>query len=383
MIIELKISNFKSHSNTDLKFNNLTILTGLNGCGKTSVIQCLLLLRQSYNKGRLKDGLDLNLPLAEIGIANDALYRNAKSPIITFGLQEDDFDLSFSFNAENNLTSSFIPKSEYEVGLPDDMQLSYDQLSLFNNNFQYISALRWGGRSNYPKDTYLAENQAQISSEKGQCELLGNFLSKHGPEPTYNYLKCDNSEIPLIDQIVAWEQMISPGITIDVEQSPDSTGYNVIYGYRLEDSEDRPINNLRAENVGYGISYSLPVVAAILYAKPNSLIIIENPEAHLHPDGQAELAQLMSLAAERGVQIVVETHSDHIINGVLVACKKFAQKGKGINCQHVAAYYFGGHDEHYASTYETINIKDDGQIDSQPKGFFDRYEEDMDFLNEW
>lgn len=60
MITHLKISNFKSHKVTSLRMSNLTVLTGVNGCGKTSVIQALLLLRQSFLKGRLAGGLDLN-----------------------------------------------------------------------------------------------------------------------------------------------------------------------------------------------------------------------------------------------------------------------------------------------------------------------------------
>ena len=52
------------------------------------------------------------------------------------------------------------------------------------------------------------------------------------------------------------------------------------------------------------------------------LIVIENPETHLHPKGQANLAKLIALVAEQGVQIIIETHSDHIINGLRVATKQ-------------------------------------------------------------
>lgn len=71
----------------------------------------------------------------------------------------------------------------------------------------------------------------------------------------------------------------------------------------------------RAVNVGFGLSYVLPIVLALLVTKPGGLVIIENPEAHLHPRG-SYLGRLIALAAEAGVQVVVETHSDHIINGI-------------------------------------------------------------------
>ena len=73
MITKLIIKNFKSHLHSEIEVRKLTVLTGINGCGKTSLIQALLLLRQTNTKGRLRDGLDLNIPLCKIGIGNDAL----------------------------------------------------------------------------------------------------------------------------------------------------------------------------------------------------------------------------------------------------------------------------------------------------------------------
>lgn len=77
MLTKLIISNFKSHLHSEIDTRNLTVLTGINGCGKTSLIQALLLLRQTNMKGRLRDGLDLNTPLCKIGIGNDALCQYA------------------------------------------------------------------------------------------------------------------------------------------------------------------------------------------------------------------------------------------------------------------------------------------------------------------
>ena len=89
MITGLEISNFKSHKHTCIQLGYLTVLTGINGCGKTSVIQSLLLLRQSFLKNRLALGLDLNQPLCNIGIADDALYQLAENGIISFMFSTD------------------------------------------------------------------------------------------------------------------------------------------------------------------------------------------------------------------------------------------------------------------------------------------------------
>jgi len=74
---------------------------------------------------------------------------------------------------------------------------------------------------------------------------------------------------------------------------------------------------------GFGLSYTLPVITALLVGTliPNSLVIIENPEAHLHPRGQTEIARLIALCAQVGTQIIIETHSDHLFDGIRIAAK--------------------------------------------------------------
>ncbi|MFS3120613.1 DUF3696 domain-containing protein [Bacteroides xylanisolvens] len=377
MITHLRISNFKSHKATSLRMSNLTVLTGVNGCGKTSVIQALLLLRQSFLKGRLASGLDLNQPLCSIGIAHDALYRLASSGIISFEFIEDQKNTYlFEFDAENGLKDSFIRKSQYSEQANDIAKL--DKLPLFNNDFQYISALRWGGRSVFPKETYAVETQRQISQNDGQGELVAHFLDKYGADIMSDYYdeKGENN-CSLLQQLVYWERKISPNITIDIESGKDNNTYSVIYGFSSEDNQIKPLSELRAENIGFGISYTLPVIAALLSAPKGALIILENPEAHLHPAGQAELARLIAKVAEKGVQVVVETHSDHIINGIQLSCKHHEENKKmGIDKDKVSIHYLYGKDKH-ASQVVTVNITNGGHVDYQPKGFFDQAENDL------
>jgi len=84
MITHLTVKNFKSHRDTSLSLSCLNILTGLNGVGKSSVFQALLLLRQSYLKNRLHQGIDLNKPLCQIGLVSDARYQYANDEVIEF-----------------------------------------------------------------------------------------------------------------------------------------------------------------------------------------------------------------------------------------------------------------------------------------------------------
>jgi len=377
MIKKLHLKNFKSHRDTLLEIKQLTVISGVNNIGKSSVLQSLLLLRQSFNKKRLTAGLDLNMPLVSIGIGNDALYRLAQEPILSIGITTDDMELDFNFDVGKALTESFIPIAE-----ESKMKIKSESVdALFKDNFQYLSANRWAGRSDYPKASYEVNTEKQISLNNGQGELLGNFLFTYQGQPTYNYTGFgdENQSLSLLDQVNFWENEISRGITINVQQNPDNTGYKVIYGTKGKGLQ-KSIEGLRAENVGFGVSYSISIVTALLSAEPGALIMIENPEAHLHPEGQAKLAELICLVAQRGVQVIVETHSDHIINGVLVNCKRFEKVGRGIDRENVSMYYFNGQDENHAVLYDEIKIQPDGQIEYQPKGFFDRIEFDRGYL---
>ena len=260
------------------------------------------------------------MPLVSIGIGNDALYRLAQEPILSIGITTDDMELDFNFDVGKALTESFIPIAE-----DCKMRIKSESVdALFKDNFQYLSANRWAGRSDYPKASYEVNTEKQISLNNGQGELLGNFLFTYQGQPTYNYTGFgdENQSLSLLDQVNFWENEISRGITINVQPNPDNTGYKVIYGTKGKGLQ-KSIEGLRAENVGFGVSYSISIVTALLSAEPGALIMIENPEAHLHPEGQAKLAELICLVAQRGVQVIVETHSDHIINGVLVNCKRF------------------------------------------------------------
>lgn len=376
MLTGLSLSNFKSHLHTEIELCNLTVLTGVNGCGKTSLIQSLLLLRQSHLKGRLGDGLDLNNPLCRIGIGNDALCRYATEGKIEITLHTDDSKiLSFCLEAgEKGLNDSFLRKSHYSE---DANPETYSQLSLFSNNFQYIGADRWGGVSSFPKDTYVAETQRQLSLEGGKGELVAQYLHKFGGEAVTVLPDLGpDTDKSLFGQTIYWERKISPNVTLNVEQDKDGKSYSVTYGYSGH-GDRKPIGNLKAENVGYGLSYTLPVIVALLSAFRGSLVIIENPEAHLHPAGQSELAKLIAMVAARGVQVIVETHSDHIITGIQLACKANGKDSSvGIPRDKTAFYYFTyGPDN--LSHVERVPIEKEGILEHQPKGFFDQAENDM------
>lgn len=376
MITKLNIKNFKSHSSTDLEFSKLNILTGLNGMGKSSVIQALLLLRQTFQKNMLDKGLELKGELCTIGVAEDALYQYAEDDLIEFTINlGNDDQLKWSFVVDekklSKLTDTFLKIKESKT--KSDSELN--SVSLFNKKFQYISAFRNGPVQNYEKDTSGVELFHQISVKEGRCELIAHYLHFFRSNPvTDKSLKKNpkDKDMELIVQVAKWLEDISPEISIHVEALESS--YKIIYSFS-RGAKKIPTNKFRAINVGFGISYALPIIVAALHAPKDSIVIIENPESHIHPDGQAKLMELICKAAKAGVQFIIETHSDHIINGLLVATKQGV-----IEPNDSKVYFFDRNVSSHATVPIHLPILPGGKIRKPPKGFFDRMDKDMETL---
>ncbi|MGB1242075.1 MAG: AAA family ATPase [Chitinophagales bacterium] len=371
----LHVKNFKSHDFTTLNVKQLNILTGMNGAGKSSIIQALLTLRQSYIHGNLSDGLSLNSSLCEIGLGEDVFYQYANDDYIAINVLDDRLgNLQWIFNVDDDvLKSDFLP-----ISVIGDIPFNLASSSLFNSNFQYLSAERWSARDGYPKGTQEVETNRQLSLKRGQGELTAHFLDHYGTriEVNESLLHPNNKNKKLIIQTNAWLKEISYGVNAIVQ--PLGTGYEVRYQFEVEGN--LPTRPFRSRNVGFGIPYTLPIITAILSAKKDSLIIIENPEAHIHPHGQAKLMHLIALAAQNGVQFIIETHSDHIINSLAVACKGFEINGRGLDREKAKIYYFDKNESTHATEVYEIPILENGRLGEKPKGFFDQMGIDLRFL---
>jgi len=388
MVKKIEITNFKSHSNTVLELSNINIMTGLNGMGKSSVIQALLLLRQTHSKGLLEKGLDLNGELCSIGTANDCIYQFASTDDVKFTIETDTAISKWAFKSDlNNLSDTFIKilnntNSKIKV-LDDTSDIRFEFLLdnnyfLFNKGFQYISAFRNGPVNNYDKDTSSVELLSQISRKEGRCELVAHFLHYYKESKLLDSVLLPNTENTLIAQVEAWMKLISPDINISVQPNDDSFKIN----YSFERGEGwAKTNEFKASNIGFGVSYVLPIVVASLQANiakmdgHSKFIIIENPEAHIHPQGQSRLVELIARASKNGVQFLIETHSDHIVNGLMVAMKKevlFPEESK--------IYYFDRNVENHSTIANQLTILKGGKIKNAPIGFFDQLDKDMKTL---
>ncbi len=122
-----------------------------------------------------------------------------------------------------------------------------------------------------------------------------------------------------LENLEAWMSEITPGVKIHANTQKQFNTATLSY-YFIQGKDSTA--DIKPQNVGFGLTYALSVVTAILKSKPKDLLIIENPESHLHPAGQAMLEKLCCLAASGGVQIIIEPHSDHFLNEIRVGVKE-------------------------------------------------------------
>lgn len=380
MIKELYIENFKSHLNTHLELSNLNLFTGANGVGKSSIIQALLLLRQSEQKGVLHKGIDLNKPLCEIGTVQDAFNESSNVPYIKLQFKvrdrEDIFTIKSKDINEKDLLSTFLDVNKEDSSL--SFFLEWSENELFGENFQYLSAARLSPQEYYERDDYVVTHKRQISLEKGQAELVAHFLDVYGKEEVKfeNLFHPNQNEKSIISQVTAWEKEISSNVNVVINR----VGKNFEIKYNFDREDGLTTSDFKAENVGFGLTYALPIIVAILSAKKGSILIIENPEAHLHPYAQSKLAELMALAAMNDIQLWVETHSDHIINGTLVAIKNFEKNARGISHDKVKIFHVKRDEKLHAANVIDIPVLEGGRLGQQPEGFFDQIDNDLEKL---
>ncbi|MBD2768057.1 DUF3696 domain-containing protein [Hymenobacter sp. BT664] len=395
MITRLRIENFKSLQNVDVPLRPLSLFTGLNGMGKSSFIQVLLLLQQSHSQQLSGQGLMLNGPLVSLGTGQDVLSEGAESEYISIQIWSDAMREPFSWKLKSQNDSDALKVEAFK--LPDEITASYNDSNyiytlpahkqpistvsyaasrfpfLKGEKTQYLSAERISPQLAYPTSSH--EVSQRHLGKHG--EYTPHFLAEHGDEQVRfrNVLFPDTvgQETPntLVQQVGAWLNEISPGLRLEASLNREFGLARVGYAYQTAVGYTRPF---RPDNVGFGLSYALPVLTAILSARKDSLLIIENPESHIHPRGQSKLGELLALAAQNNVQLLVETHSDHVLNGVRVAVKKYQ-----LDPERIGLYFFERADEQLSHQTRIVQPKldKDGRIDVWPRHFFDEWDNNL------
>lgn len=360
MISALRIQNFKCFDDALVPMRSLTVLSGINGMGKSSVLQSLLLLRQSVLEASdTKDAL-LNGALISLGYADDVLYENAQnSETISFTLTEDDLKSN---------TYSYAYRKGEKILQAQGNQPECLNSPLFGKEFYYLKAERIGPRTAFDSLDKERNRYNRIGNAGEHCAWL---LAEHERKTIGSTTLLHQNEKlnELRSQVEAWLSEIgqNPRIHVDEHHSMDLV--------RMQFSfmrEGIPTGNYRSTNVGFGLTYTLPIFVASLIVKPGGMLIIENPEAHLHPKGQAAIGRFLCRVAASGVQVIVETHSDHLLNGVRISAKQ-----KLIEPRDIALNFFYRKTGRQSTSLTTPNIDRHGRLDHWPEDFFDEWEKGL------
>jgi predicted ATPase len=375
MIDRLSLVNFKAFDSVVIPLGGYTLLSGLNSSGKSTVLQAIALMRQAVESfdgdPRELEGVPLNGDLVELGTGQDILYedytiRGGTGPEIEFLLAGKNcgaFGFALSYGANDDYLR--VARVHQEVS----PEFSEEGIPLFSPGFQYLRADRISPAVTYPRSERMSVRRRSLGTHG---EYAVDFLRANlddvvnaGP------LRRDDASPRLLDQVQAWMGEICPGVRIEaaVIEHTDL----VRLGFQFATSR-RPVSRTRRPtNVGFGLTYALPIVVACLAAEPGSLILLENPEAHVHPRGQSVMARLTCAAAANGAQLVVETHSDHILNGVRLAVKRGV-----LPASEVALHYFERADD--GIRIVTPELGSDGMLSKWPDGFFDEWGRSLDEL---
>ncbi len=364
MITEIHLENFKRFRDLSLTCKALTVLTGANGAGKTSILHALLLARQ-ISRQPTRSHVELSgVDTLELGGAEDVINRYSSDENAAVEVR-DSHGRSFrwAFCADG---SDDIRTLNAEIVTKPLGQLR--ELSESAPRFCYLCAERLG-----PRDVLSASASANDELDVGSrgefvAQVLASFARSRVSEGRFASLRGGKQLSGLLHQTESWMAKIVSPIQIDAEWFPNTSVTRLRFkspGLRTEWT--------RAPNAGFGISYALPIVVAALRAEVGGLLLIENPEAHLHPAGQSKIGSFLAQVAADGVQIFLETHSDHVLNGIRVAT---ADRKKAFSSEQTIVHFFHAEDDE-SKMFESMELSRTGQLTAWPKGFFDQAQVDL------
>lgn len=375
MIENVIIGNFKCFRALDLRYGNLTLLTGFNGSGKSTALQPLLLLAQALHVKQAPFTIDLNGAWVNLGTAGDIFPEGAQPDgevgatffTIKTSLAQQRYvlkgaasrrwlDIHMTWESPNtgvepsDNPDGHIHTSQTYPSVEEDLQ-----------RLIYISAVRAGTSEAAPVPSSSGGGFADVGMDGSfagywyhlHADEIVPENRRHPDEPADSYRR----------QLDAWLGTLFPGAQVTVRNYPDIS----VVGpqFKLSSSAVR-----KPSNIGYGLSYAFPILVALLSASEGQTVVIDSPEAHLHPSAQSRMGKLLAHFAAAGVQIIVETHSDHLLNGVRVAVKR-----RVIQSTKVVIHFFGKTDNE--NIPKTLVLDEHGFIEDWPSGFFDQIEADL------
>ena len=379
-ISQITLRNFKCFKELDLPCAPLTLLTGHNAGGKSTALQALLLLAQGMREAPNSNLLPLNGKLVELGTGGEVVRRSSSFQRISLGVSNSNAQASWSFEVERELSARglmrlasvhYVNKDHVvpvEASLLLPSELSDSDLVGTLRNATFISAGREMQNDAYP----IPRSSTHVRGDVGRSGEYAPYwyieFADDEVEPMRRHPEDDRETVRA--QTDAWLNELFPGARSNAER------LTVDAPVRLSFSLGRTSPWSKPANVGYGLSYAFPMIVAMLTADAGTTVVIDSAEAHLHPRAQSAVGRLLAQMAGSGVQVLVESHSDHLLNGVRLAVRDGLLDPGG-----AAIHFFDGLGE--SPSVMTLALDANGAIGDWPEGFFDQSERDLATLSGW
>ena len=326
MIQLIEINNLKNIEEESFEFAPLTIITGLNSTGKSTLIQSALI----FSKINSENG---NLVLKDICSDFDIIRdRSLKEKPVKVSIKIDDVDYEYIIG-KNKIINETNKK---------------DNPLMIEDNLFYLSANRVGFDENEKNDNKFISGidgeYIPATFEREKYNSLESSMIKHSD--TLNTLSA---------QVNYWLTYI---FSIKFELMTESTDDKIIIKYKSDNIDD-----LRPMQLGSGISYLTKILILSLRSKKNDILIFENPEIYLHPAAQSRLGEFFTFIVNNGIQVIIETHCEHLLNRIQYEIFK-----KRFSFKNAIILYKGG----LKDKFKTIKFDEEGHFkDEFPEGFFD------------
>jgi predicted ATPase len=384
MLTRLKLENFKSWRELDIELAPITLLFGTNSSGKSNILQSILLLEQTatnidyvgegINFGGAGDYVDLGSYRSMIFNHDDALkvgfgieWQSASwtdSAFIRWKFVDDvvTFDECHSDNHKPGHPGK--PRDENTKLVKKDCKHILDELrETFVNRELEISYL--GPLRQHPERSYLwTGTTPQRIGSRGENTIAALIASVRG-----------HSENPdLLTQVADW--LTKSGLAIEFKIDAID-GDKRFYETLIRISKGNSGNSL--VDVGFGISQILPVLTMLFFVPEGSIVLLEQPELHLHPRAQAHLADLfLHVAEERNLQLIVESHSEHLLRRLQ---RRIAETDYAFATpDNIKAYFCEPGSD--GSTSRPVEVDAYGQIRNWPDSFFGDLANELDKMME-
>lgn len=398
MITELGINNFKSWKDSGkLQIAPLTGFFGANSSGKTSILQTLLMLKQTVERPPNWSGIidfgDEN-SLVKLGSFDDLIHKhNSSSPL--------QISISWKISERESIKSKDVSDNIYF-----DLIIHSAANSVSHLRFNYTIGekrfvVNWDGQGDCRVlYTGVQKNTGSLLGCYGIQNAYGDIMQTFSPLQTQfeNLFRSIRYLGPLREyprHHYAWQENHTQGVgkhgedivtaifsgriqlrSIEKEVPKWLERLDLIHSYSLnpipytEKSYELLVRKykdgpeVRLTDVGFGVSQVLPVLVLCYYVPEGSILILEQPEAHLHPKVQSELADLLiEVVKNRKLQIILESHSENLIVRLM---RRVAE-------EHISkddtAFYFCKMNEG-TSEIDKLDMDDYGNIKNWPENFF-------------